>query len=110
MYLNFKLEYISIQDTNQFNPFYDDEKKLNDIQIQEYRKRKEKEKKVWNSMREIIFYLMFIWLIFLVSYSKKDINSYKYQSMLKNLFKTKRDCNAEICFENVCICFKNYDF
>lgn len=75
---------------------------MNDTELADYRKKKEKEKKIWSSMREIILYLMFIWLIFLVSYSKTDINSFNYQNTLKNLFNLKTNCiGGSICFEKV---------
>ena len=103
MFLNFvDIDFYYIFYKNQSK--YLNEMSLTDTDLEEYRKKKENEKKIWNSLKEIILYSIFIWLIFIVSYSKKDINSFNYQRMLKNVFDLNDECRRDfsvMCFNDV---------
>ena len=55
-------------------------------EIKEYRLR---EIQMWETFREIFSYLMFLWILYVVSYSNLNLNTYKYQQNMKDMFVSK---------------------
>jgi len=45
-----------------------------------------KRRKASKLFREILFNSVFLWILFVVSYSNKDVNSYNYKNSVSNLF------------------------
>jgi len=58
----------------------------NEHEVEEMRKRQFKRRKASKLFREILFNSMFLWILFVVSYSNKDVNSYTYKNSISNLF------------------------
>ena len=54
--------------------------------LEEARIRHKKIKKCHKILREIFFNAMFIWVLFVVSYSNQNENSFNYQHFLENTF------------------------
>jgi hypothetical protein len=61
-------------------------KPLDQLEIEEARHYRLIEIKMWKLIKELFLYSLFIWILFVVSYSNKDINSYSYMKSLKDLF------------------------
>ena len=60
---------------------------LNNVQeLEEIKQIQLKRRKASKLFREILFNSMFLWILFVVSYTNKDINSYNYKNSLDNLF------------------------
>ena len=59
---------------------------LNSCVIEEYKIKKQKEKKMKSSLKEILLYCLFVWILFIVSYTKIDKNGFHYQTTLQNIF------------------------
>jgi hypothetical protein len=55
-------------------------------EIKEYRLR---EIQMWETFRDILSYLVFLLVLYVVSYSNLNTNTYKYQQNLKNMFVAK---------------------
>ena len=55
-------------------------------EMEKMRKKQLKRRKASKLFREILFNLMFLWILFVVSYSNKDVNSYNYKNSVSNLF------------------------
>ena len=53
--------------------------------IYEMKKQRLKRRKASKLFREILFNSMFLWILFVVSYSNKDVNSFNYKNSLSNL-------------------------
>ncbi|CAF0898918.1 unnamed protein product, partial [Brachionus calyciflorus] len=53
-----------------------------------------KEKKAKSVLREILCYCIFLGILFIVSYSNKDVNSFNYQNNLKKLFRVSTQSNG----------------
>ncbi|CAF1042586.1 unnamed protein product [Brachionus calyciflorus] len=53
-----------------------------------------KEKKAKMVLREILCYCIYLGILFIVSYSNKDINSFSYQNNLKKLFRVSTQSNG----------------
>lgn len=99
------IDYDHLDDGKAINPIYDQTKdklkpnlSFNQIEDEQFKKKKIarlngirekrlKEKKIWKYIREIAVYFMFISVVLIVCYSKRDYNSFNYQFMIKNLFK-----------------------
>ena len=58
--------------------------KMDEEELVAARERRMKHIKIWKLLREIASYAMFIWILCIVSYTNKDINSYNYQLAIKN--------------------------
>jgi hypothetical protein len=58
----------------------------NEYEVEEIKKRQLKRRKASKLFREILFNSMFLWILFVVSYSNKDVNSYNYNNSVSNLF------------------------
>ena len=71
----------SLFDSNVNCSLYD---KLDQEELNEARERRMKQIKIVQLLREIASYGMFIWILIVVSYTNKDINSYNYQRVIKN--------------------------
>jgi hypothetical protein len=41
---------------------------------------------MWETFRDILSYLMFLWILYVVSYSNLNINTYQYQKNMKGMF------------------------
>jgi hypothetical protein len=78
---------------------------LKQNEIEEYKRRKEREKKALSTLKEIFFYIIFIWVIFIISYGTRDVKAYHYQRMLNTLFDIQQYCDLktgqENCFNEV---------
>ena len=55
-------------------------------EVEEIKQIQLKRRKASKLFREILFNSMFLWILFVVSYTNKDINSYNYKNSLDNLF------------------------
>jgi len=55
-------------------------------EIEELKKKHLKRRKASKLFKEILFNSMFLWILFVVSYSNKDVNSYNYKKSVENLF------------------------
>jgi len=53
--------------------------------IDEMKKLRLKRRKASKLFREILFNSMFLWILFVVSYSNKDVNSFNYKNSLSTL-------------------------
>jgi len=58
----------------------------NEHEVEEIKKTQLKRRKASKLFREILFNSMFLWILFVVSYSNKDINSYNYKKSIPGLF------------------------
>ncbi len=56
--------------------------------LKELKKEQIKRNRSKQLIRELIFNAMFLWILFVVSYSNKDINSFNYKRAIENTFKT----------------------
>ncbi len=59
---------------------------LVDAELDELREKRMKELKIENIIKKCIWHSAFLWLIYVVSYSNRDINAYSYQSAIKATF------------------------
>jgi len=57
----------------------------NEYEVEEIKKTQSKRRKASKLFREILFNSMFLWILFVVSYSNKDINSYNYKNSISSL-------------------------
>jgi hypothetical protein len=55
-------------------------------EVEEVKQIRLKRRKASKLFREILFNSMFLWILFVVSYTNKDNNSYNYKRSLDNLF------------------------
>lgn len=55
-------------------------------EMEKMRKKQLKRRKASKLFREILFNSMFLWILFVVSYSNKDVNSYNYKNSVSKLF------------------------
>jgi hypothetical protein len=55
-------------------------------ELEKIKKRQLKRRKASRLFREIFFNSIFLWILFVVSYSNKDINSYNYKKSVSGLF------------------------
>ena len=58
---------------------------LNKEHLDFVREQRLKRKKTISFLREVCLYLFFIWILFLVSYMNKDINSFSYNNQIKKI-------------------------
>jgi hypothetical protein len=56
--------------------------------LKELKKEQNKRNRSKQLIRELIFNAMFLSVLFVVSYSNKDINSFKYKRNIENIFKS----------------------
>ncbi len=75
--------------------------KLDQQTIEEYKRKKEREKKAKNTLREIFLYLIFIWIVFIISFDKRDVRMFQYKTSLNKLFELDGSCKSEMCFNQV---------
>ena len=59
---------------------------LTSKEIEDFKIKKQQEKKMKDSLKEIILYFLFVWVLFIVSYTKIDKNGFHYQTTLQNIF------------------------
>ena len=59
---------------------------LKEDRVDELRENRLIEIKIWNLVRETIFYFMFIWVLYVVSYSNLNVNTFRYQENMINMF------------------------
>ena len=64
----------------------DGESELGTKEIEEFKLKKQQEKKMKDSLKEILLYCLFVWVLFIVSYTKIDKNGFTYQTSLRNVF------------------------
>ena len=57
------------------------------------RQMRAKEIQLMKFVREIVFYAAFIWILLVVSYSNKDINSYGYQKSISGILRSIGNTN-----------------
>ena len=74
---------------------------LVDAELDEFREKRMKELKIENIIKKCIWHSAFLWLIYVVSYSNRDINAFSYQSMIKNLFIQTPVDNESVMFSDV---------
>ena len=63
-------------------PDYEDSK-IDENELLMMRQIRTKELQLIKFIKEILFYASFTWILLVVSYSNKDINSYRYQKSIK---------------------------
>jgi len=56
--------------------------------LQEARERRIRELKMYDIMREIFFYVVYIWVIFVISYEFRDPNAFQFRENLRRAFVT----------------------
>ena len=59
---------------------------LNSAQISYQKKRREQENKIKAVLKDILVYCLFVWILFIVAFSKVDKDSYNYNKSLQILF------------------------
>ena len=59
---------------------------LTSKEIEDFKIKMQQEKKMKDSLKEIILYFLFVWVLFIVSYTKIDKNGFHYQTTLQNIF------------------------
>ena len=59
--------------------------KLEEEDLREARAKRIKEVKIMRLLKEIVMFSMFIWVLGIVSYANKDINSYSYQKVIRDI-------------------------
>jgi hypothetical protein len=72
--------------------------KLTQVEIEAMRKKRTIERRAKNALKEIILYATFIWVQFIVAYSKTDPNSYNYRARLIDVFLTKDNFYSSVRF------------
>jgi hypothetical protein len=78
-------DHLSGLDVVQQNNIIDD---YSQESLRELKKEQMKRNRSKQLIRELIFNGMFLWILFVVSYSNKDIDSFNYKSGIENTFKT----------------------
>jgi hypothetical protein len=82
--------------------FMNNKTKLDEKTIEDYKKKIEREKKAKSTIKEVVLYLTFIWIIFIISFDKRDVRMFNYKTSLKKLFDLDEGCKSEeICFNQV---------
>lgn len=82
---------------------------LVDAELDELKVKRMKELKIENIIKKCIWHSCFLWLIYVVSYSNRDINAFSYQSMIKSLIIQTPVANNSPVFSEVLI-FINFYF
>ncbi len=59
---------------------------LKEDKIKELRENRLIEIKIWSLAKEIFFYFMFIWVLYVVSYSNLNINTFEYKENMRHMF------------------------
>lgn len=93
---NFRSDSKSLEDDFQYN---DVENTDNDLKY--LRENLKRDKKAKDAIREIIFYFIFVFISFIVCYSKIDSNAFNYKTMIQNLF----ELNDQSSFDKVKLLF-----
>jgi hypothetical protein len=75
---------------------------LNDGEVLEAKERRLKEIKMWEIMREIIAYGIFLWVLLTISLSSLSSNYYWYQKNIQKLFVSSNQVQE---FDGVSIMF-----
>ena len=76
---------------------------LNEFEVEEAKERRLKEIKMWEIFREILAYVMFLLVLYVVSFANMNSNSYTFQKSIQNIFvsqKSVQDYNNVRYFEN----------
>ena len=82
--------------------------KLTEGELQSLKDKRILEKKIWNFLKELIFYTLFLLVLFAVSYTNSSVSSIKYNQLLTKTFiatNTKRVQFYDVKLANH---FKNY--
>ena len=69
---------------------------LNDVEVEAARENRLKEIKMWEIIREILAYVLFLFVLYVVSFANLNSYSYNYQKNMQNMFvssKLKQDFN-----------------
>ncbi|RNA25490.1 polycystin-1-like isoform X2, partial [Brachionus plicatilis] len=62
---------------------------LKNVELEAARKRRLREVKVWDALREIVIYFVFLCILFSVCYTNNGSQPYQYQKMVKKIFEPK---------------------
>lgn len=55
------------------------------IKLDKMKKKRMKRRKAGKLVREILFNSIFLWILFVVSYTNKDVNSFNYKNRISEL-------------------------
>jgi hypothetical protein len=82
-----------IEDTNQPDLIDGEEeshhiraKRLTKYEVEEARRRRRKEIQMWSSIREILSYVCFLWIVYAVAYSNRNNNAFLQVNHLRHFF------------------------
>ena len=59
---------------------------LNDVEVEAARENRLKEIKMWEIIREILAYVLFLFVLYVVSFANLNSYSYNYQKNMQNMF------------------------
>ena len=59
-------------------------------EIKAYIKKREQENRIREKLINAAVYFVFVWALYVVAFSKIDLNAYRYQGSLQNLFGVKK--------------------
>ena len=75
---------------------------LVNVELEEMRLKRQKELKVENILKKIVWHALFLWLVYVISYSNRDINAYVYHTNLQvNLIEYRFDPIQSTVFDDV---------
>ena len=69
---------------------------LNDAEIEAARERRLKEIKMWEILREIISYVLFLWVLYIISFSSLNSNCFLFQKHIKKEFIPKHGFDESV--------------
>lgn len=86
MYNYSKFKYLS---DGKINKYSTELKILKNTELEAARTKRLKEVKVWDALREIVIYIIFLSILFSVCYSNNGSRAYEYQVMVRKIFEPK---------------------
>ena len=69
--------------------------KLSESELQQLKERRLLEKKIWNFLKELTFYTVFLLVLYAVAYSNSSVTSINYNKLFMNTFITTKTKTVE---------------
>ena len=92
-FLKQKFNFYSLIKINSYLLNFISRTSLNQFEIEAFKRRKQREKGMKQSLKDILIYWMFIWVMLIVAFSRNNLSSFGYKQNLQSLFKL--DKNSE---------------
>ncbi len=69
-------------------------------ELSKFKQERQRELKIKEIVKQVIFHSVFLWVMYVIAYSNKDLNTFWYQKKLSQLFiHTKTEIRFEEVFE-----------